>query len=168
MPRSSHRLLSTDGQSIRRSDARSRLATKAFGVNVAGSAVHTTVETNPSGRRTCQSTRWHRYDCEETSSSPVTVAACLLAMYFATVVWPTAIPSLSNSPWMRGAPQNGLAKLISQRAGECPLMSLADHREDVICGANRLENQCDASGSPFPECDFQCLQHLGCQAIEAD
>ena len=30
-----------------------------------------------------------------------------MAMYFATVVCPTSMPSLSNSPWMRGAPQSG-------------------------------------------------------------
>ena len=35
-------------------------------------------------------------------------------MYFATLVWPTSMPSLSSSPWMRGAPQNGLARLISR------------------------------------------------------
>jgi hypothetical protein len=28
------------------------------------------------------------------------------------VVLETAMPSLSNSPWMRGAPQPGLARLI--------------------------------------------------------
>jgi hypothetical protein len=35
------------------------------------------------------------------------------AMYFATVVCPTSMPSLSSSPWTRGAPPNGLATLIS-------------------------------------------------------
>ena len=35
-----------------------------------------------------------------------------LAMYFATVVCPTSMPSLSNSPWMGGAPHSGLAMLI--------------------------------------------------------
>jgi hypothetical protein len=35
-------------------------------------------------------------------------------MYFATVVCPTSMPSLSSSPWMRGAPQSGLAMLISR------------------------------------------------------
>src|SRR5215472_4330767 len=33
-------------------------------------------------------------------------------MYLATVAWATSIPSLSSSPWIRGAPQSGLAKLI--------------------------------------------------------
>src|SRR5215469_1346966 len=28
-------------------------------------------------------------------------------MYFATVVWPTSMPSLRSSPWMRGAPHSG-------------------------------------------------------------
>src|ERR1700736_3997098 len=33
-------------------------------------------------------------------------------MYLPTVAWLTSMPSLSSSPWMRGAPQSGLAKLI--------------------------------------------------------
>ncbi|PYV09898.1 MAG: hypothetical protein DMG23_09395 [Acidobacteria bacterium] len=33
-------------------------------------------------------------------------------MYFATVAWDTSIPSLSSSPWIRGAHQSGFAKLI--------------------------------------------------------
>jgi hypothetical protein len=37
-----------------------------------------------------------------------------LAMYLATVDWATSIPSLSSSPWMRGAPQSRLARLISR------------------------------------------------------
>ena len=38
---------------------------------------------------------------------------CLrLSMYLATVVCPTSMPSLSSSPWMRGAPHSGLAMLI--------------------------------------------------------
>src|ERR1700730_14990938 len=40
---------------------------------------------------------------------------CLrLTMYLATLVWPISIPSLSNSPWIRGAPHSGLAMLISR------------------------------------------------------
>src|SRR5258708_38565381 len=34
-------------------------------------------------------------------------------MYLATVDWATSKPSLSSSPWMRGAPQSGFARLIS-------------------------------------------------------
>src|SRR5260370_40549862 len=37
-----------------------------------------------------------------------------LTMYLATVVSPTSMPSLSSSPWMRGAPQSGLARLITR------------------------------------------------------
>jgi len=33
-------------------------------------------------------------------------------MYFATVACDNSIPRLSNSPWMRGAPQSGLARLM--------------------------------------------------------
>jgi hypothetical protein len=32
----------------------------------------------------------------------------------ATLVWPMSMPSLRSSPWMRGAPHNGLAMLISR------------------------------------------------------
>ena len=35
-------------------------------------------------------------------------------MYLATLVWPTSIPILSSSPWIRGAPHNGFAMLISR------------------------------------------------------
>src|SRR5207344_760890 len=37
----------------------------------------------------------------------------LRAMYLATLVWPTSMPSLRSSPWILGAPHNGLAMLIS-------------------------------------------------------
>lgn len=36
------------------------------------------------------------------------------AIYWATVVCPTSMPSLRSSPWIRGAPQNGFATLISR------------------------------------------------------
>src|SRR3954451_2459100 len=36
------------------------------------------------------------------------------AIYLATEVWPTSMPSLRSSPWMRGAPQKGFAELISR------------------------------------------------------
>ena len=35
-------------------------------------------------------------------------------MYLATLVCPTSIPSLSGSPWIRGAPHNGFARLMSR------------------------------------------------------
>src|ERR1035441_10186229 len=35
-------------------------------------------------------------------------------MYLATLVCPISIPSLRSSPWIRGAPQRGLAMLISR------------------------------------------------------
>ena len=36
----------------------------------------------------------------------------LRAIYLATLVWPTSMPSLRSSPWILGAPHNGLAPLI--------------------------------------------------------
>ena len=43
-------------------------------------------------------------------------------MYLPTVAWHTAMPSLSTSPWMRGAPHSGLAMLIwrTRSVGEQP------------------------------------------------
>ena len=38
----------------------------------------------------------------------------LLAIYLATLVCPISMPSLSSSPWIRGAPHSGLAMLISR------------------------------------------------------
>ena len=38
----------------------------------------------------------------------------LLAIYFATAVCPTSMPSLRSSPCIRGAPQSGFATLISR------------------------------------------------------
>src|SRR3979490_3048187 len=37
-----------------------------------------------------------------------------LAIYLATLVCPISMPSLSNSPWIRGARHSGLAMLISR------------------------------------------------------
>src|SRR6202035_2121260 len=33
-------------------------------------------------------------------------------MYLPTLVSPTSMPSLSSSPWIRGAPQSGFSRLI--------------------------------------------------------
>src|SRR5215475_12680385 len=38
----------------------------------------------------------------------------LRAICLATLVWPTSMPSLRSSPWILGAPHNGLAMLISR------------------------------------------------------
>ena len=38
----------------------------------------------------------------------------LRTIYLATLVCPMSIPSLSSSPWIRGAPHNGMAMLISR------------------------------------------------------
>src|SRR6516162_3787347 len=45
---------------------------------------------------------------------PCEVGPLLRAIYLATLVWPIPIPSLRSSPWILGAPQNGLAMLISR------------------------------------------------------
>src|ERR1700704_5317604 len=40
--------------------------------------------------------------------------------YLPTVAWLTSKPSLSSSPWMRGAPQRGFARLILRDSSPDP------------------------------------------------
>src|SRR5262245_1931302 len=48
----------------------------------------------------------------EPNGLPACNSGCLLlASYFAAVVCPTSMLSLSSSPWIRGAPQTGFARL---------------------------------------------------------
>src|SRR5882762_7843454 len=46
-------------------------------------------------------------------------------MYLATLDWATSKPSLSSSPWMRGAPHSGLSALIRR---------ISARRSASICG----------------------------------
>src|SRR5260221_9275044 len=45
-------------------------------------------------------------------------------IYLATLVWPISMPSLSNSPWIRGAPHSGLAMLISRWTTETDVTNM--------------------------------------------
>ena len=42
------------------------------------------------------------------------MAGLSLAIYLATLVCPISMPSMSSSPWIRGARHSGLAMLISR------------------------------------------------------
>ncbi|WJR75922.1 hypothetical protein [Bradyrhizobium sp. NP1] len=68
-------------------------------------------------------------------------------MYFATLVWPMSMPSLRSSPWLLGAPHNGLATLISRISG-------------------RISN--GTTGRPRLCCDFQCQYDLETGAVPTD
>jgi hypothetical protein len=57
---------------------------------------------------------------EQRSSSPATAAVVFFAMYFATVVWPTSMPSLRSSPWMRGPPCRIDGSVARIRGLSCP------------------------------------------------
>jgi hypothetical protein len=46
-------------------------------------------------------------------------------MYFETVDWATSNPSISNSPWIRDAPQSGFSLLI-RRISKSTINSLLD------------------------------------------
>jgi hypothetical protein len=66
-------------------------------------------------------------------------------MYFATLVWPTSMPSLSNSPWMRGAPRAGwLARLMSRisRRISSRTLGLPSHRLDFQRQNDRNPARC--------------------------
>jgi len=55
-------------------------------------------------------------------------------MYLATVDWAISMPSLSNSPWIRGAPHSGFSRLIRR---------------------TRLQTSADRAGRPTRCRDFQ-------------
>src|SRR3954453_10875133 len=70
------------------------------------------------------------------------------AMYLATEVWPTSMPSLRSSPWMRGAPQSGAdhpdlaaiveplliaRRVLREQLGVLHRRLLAIVRQDDVC-----------------------------------
>ena len=62
----------------------------------------------------------------------------LRTMYLATLVCPISMPSLSSSPWIRGAPHSGLARLIhGSNGGSQPAPSVFPS-EASTSSANRL------------------------------
>src|SRR5258706_10644461 len=60
------------------------------------------------------------------------------AIYLATLVWPTSTPSLRGSPWMRGAPHNGLATLISRINRRIPTTQSVGRSGVAISSANTI------------------------------
>jgi hypothetical protein len=54
------------------------------------------------------------HGCGRNVFHPCEGGALLRAIYLATLVWPMSMPSLRSSPWILGAPHNGLAMLISR------------------------------------------------------
>jgi hypothetical protein len=57
-----------------------------------------------------------------------------LTMYLATLDWATSNPSLSNSPWMRGAPQREFSTLI-RRISARPWRAALKARVLILIGA---------------------------------
>jgi hypothetical protein len=70
-------------------------------------------------------------------------------MYLATLDWATSNPSLSSSPWMRGAPQSKFSVLIAESARAIPPRSAVALPVDVISNANSGESRTDASVPAF-------------------
>src|SRR5450631_2116384 len=68
-----------------------------------------------------------------------------LAMYLATEVWPTSMPSLRSSPWILGAPQSGLGSCLGS-GGESRAGPLACRRDISTSIARTIENRLDANG----------------------
>src|SRR5260370_14247737 len=54
----------------------------------------------------------------------------LFTIYLATLVWPISMPSLSNSPWIRGAPRHatdlGTTRSLPVRHSDCLRSELSD------------------------------------------
>ena len=68
-------------------------------------------------------------------------------MYLPTVAWLISIPSLSSSPWMRGAPQSGLARHIWRIKSRVAVHIFGRPGDGtVIANASRAESPCDATG----------------------
>jgi cyclic nucleotide-binding protein len=68
-------------------------------------------------------------------------------IYLATAVWPMRIPSLRSSPWMRGAPQSGLAALIWRIKALTWPSTRADRDGGVsIATASRAGSPLDTTG----------------------
>ena len=63
----------------------------------------------------------------------------LRAMYFATLVWPTSMPSLSSSPWMRGAPRAGWPGSCPGSADGSPAGRSVSRRAVWISNARTIE-----------------------------
>src|ERR1039458_1979908 len=66
-------------------------------------------------------------------------------MYLATVRWAMAKPSFSSSPWLRGAPHNGLARLMLRI-------------KSMVSGERVLENAPGALNQT--ELLFHCFTHV--------
>jgi hypothetical protein len=60
----------------------------------------------------------------------------LRAIYLATLVWPTSMPSLKSSPLILGAPHNGLTMLISRISRRISNDTLVDRNNVAISSAN--------------------------------
>ena len=69
-------------------------------------------------------------------------------MYLATVAWDTSMPSLRSSPWIRGAPQSGLAVFMFRMSSRTSRVTVG------LPGAPRRPFQAQYSRNP-----------LRCQAI---
>src|SRR4030081_2633476 len=66
-------------------------------------------------------------------------------MYLATVDWAISMPSLSNSPWIRGAPHSGFSRRSVERDfGRWPI-GQGDRPAAVTSSAKTGESHVDAS-----------------------
>src|SRR3979411_261329 len=89
-------------------------------------------------------------------------------MYLATLVCPISMPSLRNSPWIRGAPHSGLAMLISwislRMSGDTvcrPPRRTASQRQYALKPAMPADDRIRLD-------DRQRIASLGKQSIEAN
>src|SRR5467141_1812018 len=91
----------------------------------------------------------------------------LLAMYFATVVCPTSMPSLSSSPCIRGAPQSGFddTHLADQAANVRRCLRPATARSGFPAPIGSEAGAVPAHQRLRPY-NLQGVQHPGSQAIE--
>ena len=105
---SNQRPRSAGAQSIQPLGGRSLPARAFGGGRDAVSTIRRAVETRSSAPRICHRCDGVRVIVKE-GFPPLGRRRLPFAIYFATVVCPTSMPSFRSSPWIRGAPHNGLA-----------------------------------------------------------
>src|SRR3954463_397619 len=89
-------------------------------------------------------------------------------MYLATEVWPTSMPSLRSSPWMRGAPQSGLARLIFRISRRISGGTLGLPARRRISSARRSEDCPMPPDNCFRLYDREGIQNTRRDPIQAD
>jgi len=87
----------------------------------------------------------HRRGCGGMSSSLCDGGLVCVCYILGDRGWPISMPSLRSSPWIRGAPHSGLARLMSESLAEFRAAPLVCRRNIATSIARTSENRHDAT-----------------------